>query len=134
MKISEEQFMQIEEDQFPAEMLTDAQVIILATMINERINLPFIGEEKEQIVFIKLVKFVDRNLYMMLPNEYYSLIHDATDGISQKEADLIVERVTPLINNLVNIPILTEKMEAKLISLLLGIIMKAMVKGEKLEE
>jgi hypothetical protein len=36
-------------------------------------------------------------------------------------------------NDVVNIPVLTEKQEEKLISLLLGLIINAMVKGFKLE-
>jgi len=39
-----------------------------------------------------------------------------------------------MINNVVNIPILTEKLEEKLISMVLGVIIGAMAKGSKLEE
>ena len=71
---------------------------------------------------------------MDTPNEYYELVKDSTDGISKEEAIKIEERLTPLINNVVNIPVLTEKQEKKLISLILGLIINAMVTGFKLEE
>ena len=70
----------------------------------------------------------------MLPNEYYELVKDTSDGISKEEAVKIEERLTPLINNVVNIPILTEKQEEKLIGLVLSLIINAMIKGFKLEE
>ncbi len=115
-------------------MLTDAEVNALAEKVNAAINLPFLSEAKEYVVFAKIIKWVDRKLYELLPNEYYELVKNTTDGISKEEANQIEERLTPLINTVVNIPVLTEKQEAKLISLILGLIIKAMVKGFKLEE
>jgi hypothetical protein len=117
-----------------AEMLTDAEINALAQKINKKINLPFLSEEKELVVFAKLIKWIDRELYKILPNEYYSLIHDASDGLSSQEATDLEIRLTPLINNAINIPILSEKLEGKLISLVLSGIMGAMVKGSKLDE
>lgn len=116
------------------EMLTDAEVNALAKSINKAFNLPFLNEKKEFVVFVKVIKWVDYQLYQILPNEYYELVKDATDGISQEEAVKLEERLTPLINNVVNIPIISERQEAKLISLVLGLIIRAMIKGYKLEE
>lgn len=116
------------------EMLTDEEVQVLAHKLNDHINLPFISREKEYVVFIKVIKWIDKLLYQMLPNEYYGLVKDTTNGISEEEANKIEERLTPLINNIVNIPVLTEKMEEKLIRLILGFIIKAMIKGFKLEK
>jgi len=116
------------------EMLSDSEINAIAIKLNDKINLPFLDEAKELVVFGKIVKWIDKVLYKLLPNEYYELVKDATDGISEEEADNIQERLTPLINNIVNIPFLDEKQEAKLISLVLDIIIKAMIKGLKLEE
>lgn len=116
------------------EMLTDSEVQALAHKLNEHINLPFLKPEKEFVVFVKLIKWIDKLLYQMLPNEYYSMVKDTSDGISEDEAENMKNRLTPLINNVVNVPVLTEKMEAKLIGLILGFIINAMIKGFKLEE
>lgn len=135
LTLTKEQLARINEDMNKKiEMLNDAEVNALAQKVNDAINLPFLKEEKELIVFTKVIKWVDKQLYKLLPNEYYELVKDATDGISKEEANKIEERLTPLINNAVNIPVLTEKHEAKLIGLVLGLIIKAMVKGFKLEE
>ena len=91
------------------EMLTDAEINALAQKVNKVINLQFLAEEKEFIVFGKIIKLVDRKLYHLLPNEYYELVKDSSDGISKEEAAKIEERLTPLINSVVNLPVITEK-------------------------
>ena len=115
------------------EMLSDAEVNALAQKLNAAINLPFLKEEKEFIVFVKVIKLIDKQLYNLLPNEYYVLVKDATEGISEEEAKIIKDRLTPVINSVINIPVLTEEQEGYLISLVLGLIINAMVKGFKLE-
>jgi hypothetical protein len=116
------------------EMLTDAEVLALAQKVNEAINLPFLGEEAELKVFVKIVRFVDKELYKLLPNEYYELVHNATDGITKEEADEIINRLTPLINSVVNIPVIPEVLEGKLIELILRLIINCLIKGSKLDE
>lgn len=116
------------------EMLTDAQVVALATKVNRAVNIPLLNEGKELVVFTKIIRLIDRALYKNLPNEYYELVHNSADGISPAEATVLEERLTPVINKVVNIPFLTERMEGKLIGLAVGIIVNAMVKGFKLEE
>lgn len=135
ISLTKEQLDQIPKDMDKkVDMLTDSQINALAQKVNGIINLPFIGEEKELIVMAKFIKWIDRELYQLLPNEYYELIKNSADGISKEEAAELEKRLTPLINNVINIPILSEEQESKLISLVLGLIINAMVKGLKLEE
>lgn len=133
--LTREQLIQIKFDMNEQiEMLNDAEVNALAQKANKAINLPFLKEEKEFVVFVKVIKWVDKQLYKLLPNEYYELVKDTTDGISEEEADKIKKRLTPLVNNVVNVPVLTEEQEKKLINLVIGLIINAMIKGFKLEE
>ncbi len=133
--LTKKQLEKIKSDMYEqVEMLTDGEINAIAQKVNKAFNIPFLNEEKEFIVFGKVIKWVDRKLYKLLPNEYYELVKDSSDGISKEEAIKIEERLTPLINNVVNMPILTEKQEEKLIGLVLGLIIKAMIKGFKLEE
>lgn len=132
--LTKKNLVQIEKDMDRVEMLTDAEVNALAQKVNTAINLPILNEEKEFVIFAKIIKWIDRKLYEILPNEYYELINDATDGISREEAAALEDRLTPIINKAIDIPIISEKQEEKLISLVLGIIINAMVKGLKLDE
>jgi len=133
--LTKEQLQQIQSDMFwQSHMLTDAEVNALAHKVNNAINIPFLGEEKEFIVYHKIIRWIDTQLYNVLPNEYYELVHNAHDGISREEANQIVDRVSGLINKVVNIPIVPEAVEGLIISMILGIIVHAMVKGFSLEE
>ena len=116
------------------EMLTEALVLVLAQKVNEKVNIPFLSESKELKVFFKIIRWIDKELYKILPNEYYELIHDSTDGISEEEAENLRTRLVPLINKVIDIPILPEGVEAFIIDFVLNLIIKAMIKGFKLEE
>jgi len=113
-------------------MLTDKEIQNIANHLNKTFNIPFINEGKEFVVFCKLVHWVDTFLYSVLPNEFYELIRNCEDGITEDEAYLIIERVTPLINKAINIPILNESAEKAIISVILRIIINALLKGNKL--
>ena len=133
--LTKEQLQQIQLDMYyQSHMLTDAEVNALARKVTAAFGIPFLSEEKEFIVFVKIVRWIDTQLYNLLPNEYYELVHDAHNGISQEEANKITERITPLINKVVNIPILPEIAEGLIINMILGIIIHALVRGFNLKE
>lgn len=112
-------------------MLTDAEVLELATKIVEKITLPPIFDEKTKVVIIaKAIKLVDEALYKYLPNEYYELIHNATDGISEADADIMIERLVPLICAAVVLPYVPKQLEEFIIKQILHLIVKALVKGK----
>ncbi len=117
-----------------AEMLTDEQVNAIAQKVNAAVNLPLLGENAEFRVFAKIVKMLDRKLYEILPNEYYELINNSSNGISEEEAAKMEERLTNAINEKVNIPFISERKEQVLISIVVGQIVRAMVDGFKLDE
>lgn len=114
------------------EMLSSKQLDLIATKLNGWVNIPFVSEKKEQIVFVKIVKKVDRFIYKNLPNELYEVINDSLDGVSISEAELIEERLSSYINRYINIPYLTERMEQKVFEFILGIIISALVKGKNI--
>ena len=117
-----------------AEMLSDEQVNAIAQMVNNAVNLPLLGERAEFVVFAKIVRVLDRKLYELLPNEYYELINDASNGISEEEAAKMEDRLTKLLNEKVNIPFISERKEEMLIGIVIGQIVRAMVNGFKLGE
>jgi hypothetical protein len=133
--LTQEQIQKIMTDMYyQSSMLTDEEVNALAETVNKAVNLPFIGEEKEFIVMVKLIKWIDSQLYSLLPNEYYELVHNAHDGISREEAIQIGNRVAPLINKIVDIPIVSEAIEGYIINMVVQLIVNAMIKGFKLEQ
>jgi len=132
LKLTAEELKGVTTDAKGSGMLSNDQVMRIAGIVNAKINLPVIGEKKEQIVFVKIIKLIDSKLYEILPNEYYQLVASLENGITDNEAELMTKRLTKLLNRKINIPILSEKKEAKLIKKVLGIIINAMRKNQKL--
>ena len=114
------------------EMLTVAQIEVIATKLNEHINIPILSERGEQVVFAKIVKKIDRFLYSVLPNELYELVNISTDGISDDEAELIKNRVAHAINKEVNLPFIGEDTEESVFRFVVGLIIDAMKMGSSL--
>jgi len=114
-------------------MLSDEQLNALAQKLNEKFNIPILGEKIELIVFAKIIRLIDAKLYELLPNEYYSLVNSVTDGISDEDAALMSARLGKLLNEKINVPFLSEEIEGKLIGFVLDQIVNAMKLGLKLE-
>lgn len=116
------------------EILTDAQVLALAQKVVSIVKIPFGTEEIKLKIVFKIIRLIEKQLYLKLPNEYFELLHDTADGLTQSEADALRKRLVPIINVLIDIPILTEEIEAFIIDLILGLIINAMVVGFKLDK
>ena len=84
--------------------MTQAEAEAIATKPNHAINLPILGEEKEQIVFYKIVKKIDEFLYAVLPNEIYELIRVLDGGIEPHEATIIDNSLVEIATKCVDIP------------------------------
>ncbi|WKJ89826.1 hypothetical protein QZJ86_17725 [Methylomonas montana] len=110
------------------EMLSDEEVEALASKLNKKIDIPFIPEGTEQVIFVKTVKQFDRMLYQSLPNELYGLVKNASAGISEKDAEALKLVLGTRLNNRLDIPYVPEWVEQEIFELLLDLIVKAMRK------
>ena len=114
------------EDQI--ELLSDDEVEILASKLNDEINIPFIKEGTEQTILVKTVKKFDRLLYENLPNELYGLVKNSRDGISDEDADQLKSVLGERLNKKFDIPYVPEVLEQQIFELLVGLIVTAMRK------
>jgi hypothetical protein len=112
------------------EMLTQAEAEAIATKLNHSINLPILGEEKEQIVFCKIVKKIDEFLYSVLPNEIYGLIRIAEGGIDPHEAVMIENNLASIATKYIDIPIVPKAMEETIFRVVIGTVVRAMLKNK----
>ena len=134
VKLTATEYKKVGADAGKMEMLTQAEVEAIATKLNKVINLPILKEDKEQIIFVKIVKQIDRFLYGVLPNEIYELIRVASDGISEKDALVMEENLTKLANGYIYLPFLTEPMEETVFRVVVGLIVRAMLKGKTIKK
>jgi hypothetical protein len=110
-------------------MLSAEEVEVLASKLNKKIDLPFITEGTEQVIFVKTVKVFDRLLYQNIPNELYGLIKNTSDGISDKDAEELKLVLGSRLNKSLEIPYVPEWVEQQVFEILIGLVVDAMKKG-----
>ncbi len=110
------------------EMLSDEEVEVLASRLNEQINIPFVREGTEQTILVKTVRRFDQLLYENLPNELYGLVKNANDGISDADANELENVLGNRLNRKFDIPYIPEVIEQEIFTLLVGFIVTAMRK------
>lgn len=97
----------------------------MPNVLNEKINVPIIDENREEQIFIKIILKIDTFLYDHLPNEFYDVIRSSDRGIDVKEAKRLVRRLTKIANDKIDIPYLPEFAEQIAIKFVIGMVVKA---------
>tara|TARA_B100000809_G_scaffold193813_1_gene192859 strand:- start:11198 stop:11695 length:498 start_codon:yes stop_codon:yes gene_type:complete len=105
--------------------MTVEEIQELAEKINEKINIPFIRERKDEKIYFKIVLTIDDFLYNNLPGELYDLIRSLEEGISDEEAKNLITRLPKLANKNIDIPYIPEKFEFMAFHFIIGIIINA---------
>lgn len=129
IKLTQEQRDAIQHDMDgQIEMLTHEEVEVIASKLNNKIDLSIVNEKVEQIIFVKIVKQFDRLLYQNLPNELYGLVKIASDGISEKEAKNLKSILGSRLNSKFDISYVPEPVEQEIFEMLVDLIVDAMKK------
>lgn len=113
-------------------MLSENQVNWLADQLNEKIDLPVIGEKAEKAIIQNALYKVLDVLEEELPADFLEFLDDATDGLepqSEKEMDRIKEEMATFLNNNINLPLIGERKEQKVFEYVVGFLFDAMRKG-----
>jgi len=116
-------------------MLSEEQIDWLADRINEKIDLPLLGEKSEKAIIRTAISKVLDLLEDELPEEFVNFIDDVSDGFEpQNEAQLALlkDNTARFLNNNINIPLLSERSEKRLFDSLIDFLFDAMQKGSKL--
>lgn len=97
-------------------MLNDAQIEALADKLNNKINLPLVGEETEKQVLTTALRQLANALSGRVGEELRSIIQPLVDGsASPEEAVALKAKAVDHINRNINIPIIGEDTEAKVL-------------------
>ncbi len=108
------------------DMLSKEEVEALATKLNDEVDIPFVGDDAEQVIFVKTVMLFDRLLYQNLPNELYGLVKNTTDGISADDAKQLKSVLGTRLNKKFDLPYIPEWVEQKIFETLLDLLVEAM--------
>jgi len=116
-------------------MLSNEQVNYIAEKINEKVNLPILGEKAEFAIIKKAVKKVLNVLEDEIPEEYLDFLEDTAKGFDPEQGAnirLIKNNIVSFVNKKVDIPLLSENTEEEVFSTLIDVLFDAMTKNKKL--
>lgn len=91
--------------------LVAADVKSLATQLNAHIDVPFVPEVFEQ----QWIEWVLSKAVGVIPAEIVRFLIDATDGLTAEEITYYENLTVAAVNAIIDVPLLTEDMEEKLI-------------------
>ncbi|MBT3385784.1 MAG: hypothetical protein HN778_07660 [Prolixibacteraceae bacterium] len=116
-------------------MLSNVQINFLAEKINEKVNLPLLGEEAELALIKKAIYKVLDILEDEIPDEFVDFLEDTALGFDPEQGvniELVKTKIVTFVNEKVDLPILGEETEKKIFSRLADVLIDAMTKGNKL--
>ncbi len=97
-------------------MLNDKQIDALADKLNAKVNLPMIGEETEKQVLMTALKQLNTALAGKVGEELRAIIQPLVDGsASAEEAVELKAKAVEHVNKNINIPVIGEDTEAKIL-------------------
>ena len=113
--------------------ISDEEIKELVGRLNKKIDIPIIGEGKEECILKKVIIKIDDLLYYNLPNEFYDLIRSLDEGIDDEEAKRLIAKLTKLANSNIDIPYIPEAVEAIAIKFVIGVLINSARKKWKFE-
>ena len=116
-------------------MLSNEQVTFIANKINEKVNLPVLGEKAEFFIIKKAVQKLLKLLENEIPEEYLDFLDDTAKGFDPEQGaniQLIKDNIVEFVNKKVDIPLLGEDTEKEVFSVAIDVIIDAMTKKKKL--
>jgi hypothetical protein len=97
-------------------MLNDKQLEALADKLNAKVNLPMIGEETEKQVLMTALKQLNTQLAGRVGEELRGIIQPLIDGTATpEEAVALKAKAVEHVNKHINIPVIGEDTEAKIL-------------------
>jgi uncharacterized protein (UPF0210 family) len=91
--------------------LVAADIKSLATQLNAHIDVPFVPEAFEQ----QWIEWILAKAVGVVPAELVKFLIDATDGLTEEEVTYYEDLLTKAVNSIIDIPLLSEDMEERLI-------------------
>lgn len=97
-------------------MLNEKQIDALADKLNEKLNLPLVGEGTEKQILTTALNQLNQVLAGKLGEELRAVIQPLVDGTATpEEAVKLKAQAVELLNNKINIPVVGEDTEAQML-------------------
>ena len=103
----------------------------IAAYIDERVNIPVLGDAKERDAFEWVVDKICDLVEGMLPDSVMRLVN-GNSGIVADLADDLIENIVRKITKRIDLPFLNDKQEERLIRKVVELIVRALLPGKTL--
>ena len=114
--------------------LSDDQKTELAKLLDKRFNLPLVKGNREYRAWAKFVSAVDRVIASRIQDEYLEAMNDPDFQIEDVFVTAAKENLSPLLSDLLVVPILPGTLKRKLIDFVLEIIIGALANATTIDE
>jgi hypothetical protein len=115
-------------------LLTKEEQKQFAVLANALIDIPWVPEEMEQIMFEHAINILERVLQEALPDVFHELMRTAEKGIDPAQVPAFTERVINSAGAKVDLPYLNEEQETQFLRLIINPMVKSMAKGKNLTD
>lgn len=106
----------------------------LAQLLDKKFNLPLVRGQREYRVWIKFVTAIDEIITARVQDEYLAAMNDPDFQIEEEFVAALKENLTPILSDLLSVPILPGPLKRKMINLILEVIVGALAKATTLDE
>ena len=114
-------------------MLSESQIQFIVDKVNEKVDMPVIGEKAEAFILRNAIEKVLKKLEESLPSEIFGFLDDLSNGLEPgQDIETMKANTVVFLNKEINLPIVGEKFEATLFTVVVDLIFDAMQKGRKL--
>src|SRR5688572_16178841 len=97
-------------------VLNDTQIDKLADRLNTKVNIPIVGEDTEKGIIVRVLKQMNESLAGQAGDELKGILSGVVDGSKTgAEAAAAKAQAVVFLNKRVNLPVVGEDMEAKLL-------------------
>lgn len=114
------------------DFLSDDEAELIAERLNVLFDIPLLTEGLEAVVWLKVVRLLDRLLDKLLPDEIYHAVRDTAIGVLSVEPWQYRERLIDGIRRHISLPWLSESVALAVIGFFVDLVLDAIPRGRSL--
>jgi hypothetical protein len=114
-------------------IITEKEEEYIVNTLVRAINIPFMSQKEEKIIFKHGIELIDKVLSEHLPKEWIDYLHNHHKGIEEAALRVLEARMIQIIEKIIIIPIVPEYIEALIISTILNVFINSLKKKSALK-
>ena len=117
-----------------ANFLSPTQQAKIAEALDKKIGIPFVSNNKERDIFLKLAKVIDSAVEARVPDELLAGLNTPGIQIETIVADALKENLVPLLSDVISFPFLPGTIKRKILSFVVELLVDVMASQTTLDE